>query len=144
MGTIVADHWCDCADAPLWAHGAVSLLGHPGGCEFPEGICTVREHRMTVHERCGRPLLVRYCGCGSTGFTLDVERNWWVCVWCGWPTRAWYRAAGAPAPEHLAGLRPITYHEFVPVPGSAKQVAKVLDERETELNRRFAGAWVRD
>jgi hypothetical protein len=38
----------------------------------------------------------------------------------------------------------VTYHEFVVVPGSAKQVAKVLDEREIELNRRFAGTWIRD
>lgn len=144
MDTVVADRWCDCADAPLRVTGPVSLLGHPGGCEFPVGICSVREHRTTIHKHCGRPLLMRYCGCGGTCFTFDVERDWWVCFGCGWPTRAWFRSAGTPAPEHLAGVRPVTYHEFVPVMGPAKQVAKVLDEREIELNRRFAGTWIRD
>ena len=136
--------WCECADAPRRARGPASLLDHPTPCEFPEGICSVPEHRTTIHRECGRPLLMRYCGCGSTGFTHDIERDWWVCVWCGWPTRAWFEAAGKPAPVHLAGLRPVTYHEFVPVTGTAKQIAKRLDERQIELNGRFAGAWVRD
>lgn len=144
MGNVTADRWCDCADASLRVTGAVSLLGHPGGCAFPEDVCSVREHRITVHRHCGRPLLMRYCGCGSTGFTHDTERDWWVCVWCGWPTRAWFQAAGTPAPEHLTGLRPVTYHEFVPVTGTPKVIASQLDEREIELNRRFAGTWVRD
>jgi hypothetical protein len=88
---------------------------------------------------------MRYCGCGGTGFTLDVDRNWWVCFRCGWPTHAWFEAAGSPAPAHLAGLRPVTYHEFVPVTGTPKQlVAKLGTDERVEVNRRFTGAWVRD
>ncbi len=88
---------------------------------------------------------MRYCGCGSTGFTLDVEREWWVCYTCGWPRRTWFEGSGTPAPENLAGLRPETYHEYIPVTGTPKQIAARLgsDER-VALNLRFTGRWVWD
>lgn len=136
--------WCDCADAPLFTNGPATLLDHPGACEFPGAVCTVRAHRAIAHDRCGRELLVRFCGCGGTGFTHDVDRDWWVCYRCGWPTRAWYEGSGKPAPEQLAGMRPVTYHEFVAVPRSPQSAYARLDERQRELNKAFANSWVRD
>ena len=147
METVAADRWCDCVDAPRYTSRPLpeSLLQHPTECGFPEGPCTAPAHRTTIHKHCGRPLLLRYCRCGSTGFTLDVERNWLTCYECGWPTRAWFEGSGTPAPEHLAGLRPVTYHEYVHVPGSPKQVAaKLGTEERIELDHRFKGQWVRD
>ena len=79
--------WCDCPDAPARATGAATLLDHPGGCEFPAGICTVREHRVTTHKSCGRPIRMRFCGCIPSGYTFDHARGWWVHYVCGWPTR---------------------------------------------------------
>ena len=138
MGKIAAGRWCDCADAPRHARGAVTLLDHPTPCAFPDGICSERSHRVTVHHKCGRELLMRFCGCGDTGFTLDPARGWWVHYACGWPTRAWFEGSGAPAPEHLAGLRPVTYHEFPVVPD------KQMTDEQKAVSRAHAGSWVRD
>lgn len=138
MGNVVATAWCECDDAPIWARGAPTLLDHPTPCEFPDRPCTAREHRVTVHRQCGRSLLMRYCGCGADGFSLDPERGWWVHYVCGWPTRAWFAAAGQPAPDDLAGLRPRTYHEFPVVPD------KQMTTEQRAISRRFAGGWVRD
>ena len=136
--------WCDCSDAPLIVRGAATVLDHPGGCAFPAGICQVREHRVTVHVACGRELRMRFCGCGATAFAWDVERDWWVHHVCGWPTRAWYEAAGAPAPDRIAGWRPVTYHEFVAVPSSPRSVYDSLSAEQRRSNEGHAGAWVRD
>lgn len=144
MDTVVADRWCDCEDAPRYARGAPTLLDHPGECEFPDGICSARAHRVTVHAKCGRELRMRYCGCGGTGFSYDPERGWWVCYMCGWPRRAWYEAAGSPAAEHLAGVRSVTYHEFAVIPTAPKATYARLDERERAINRARSGTWVRD
>lgn len=138
MGTSAAGRWCECADAPRYARGAPSLLDHPTPCAFPDGVCTERSHRVTTHAKCGRELLVRYCGCGGTGFTLDPERGWWVHYACSWPTRAWFEATGVPASDELAGLRPVTYHEFPVVP------EKQLSNEQKVVSRAHAGAWVRD
>jgi len=87
---------------------------------------------------------MRFCGCTASGYTFDVEREWWVHYTCGWPTRAWYEAAGRPAPEPLAGQRPVTYHEFVVVPRAPKQTYDRLSEAQKRLNDTYADAWVRD
>lgn len=136
--------WCDCTDAPIVAPGAATFFDHPDGCAFPDGVCSVRAHRVTVHARCGRELLMRYCGCGATAFTHDLERDWWVHYVCGWPTRAWFDAAGRPAPDHLAGMRPVTYHEFVAVPESPRTTYERLGEAQRIANKARAGGWVRD
>ncbi len=136
--------WCDCADAPRFAHGPATLLNHPGDCGFPDEVCAVREHRVTVHSACGLELLMLFCGCGATAFTLDPERGWWVHYVCGWPTQAWYDAAGRPAPEPLAGLRPVTWHEFPVIPQTPKAVYRRLDERQRAVNQARAGTSVRD
>ncbi len=81
---------------------------------------------------------MRYCDCGDPGFTLDPERGWWVHYICGWPTRGWFEACGTPAPEPLAGLRPVTYHEFPIVPD------KQLTPEQRVVSRAHAGTWVRD
>jgi hypothetical protein len=138
MGTDAAGRWCECADAPRYARGAATLLDHPMPCAFPDGACEVRSHRVTVHAKCGRELLVRYCGCGDTGFTLDPARGWWVHYACGWPSRAWFETTGSPAPDELAGLRPVTYHEFPVLPD------KQMTDEQKVVSRAHAGAWVRD
>lgn len=122
----------------------MTLLDHSGECGFPNGICTVRAHRVMVHEKCGRELEMRFCGCGATGFTYDPDRGWWVHYACGWPTKLWFDAHGTRAPEHLRGLRPVTYHEFVTVPMSPRKRYERLDERQRALNKEFDGHWVRD
>lgn len=81
---------------------------------------------------------MRYCGCGDTGLALDPARGWWVHYACGWPTRARFEAAGAPAPEELAGLRPVTYHESPVAP------EKQLSEELKAVSLSHAGTWVRD
>jgi hypothetical protein len=139
-----AQPWCDCPDAPLFARGAATVIDHPGGCEFPEQVCTRRAHRVTVHEGCGRELRVRFCGCPPSGYTLDPERGWWVHYTCGWPTRALYEGTGRPAPQHLAGLRPVTYHEFAVVPRSPKSAYERLTMDQRRINHIYAGTWVRD
>jgi hypothetical protein len=136
--------WCDCDDAPLYATGASTLLDHPGGCEFPVGICTIRAHRITVHAACGRPLRMRFCGCAPSGYSYDRKRGWWVHYICGWPTRAWYEQAGKPASEHLAGARPVTYHEFADVPKPPKKGPDPLGAEQRARNTAYTGRWVRD
>ncbi len=147
MGKTGADNsgiWCECDDAPVYARGAATLLDHPDECGFPDRLCSVRNHRMTFHDRCGLPLQMRFCGCGATGFTFDLDRRWWVHYACGWPTRAWYASAAQTAPDHLVGLRPVTYHEFVAIPETPKASYSRLNERERDINRKRAGTWVRD
>lgn len=144
MEKVAADRWCNCPDRPLYAHGPTTLLDHPGECEFPDGICTRREHRVTVHQTCGCELVIRFCGCGAAAFTFDPERGWWVHNECGWPTRQWFEAAGKPAPENLLGMRPVTYHEFAVVPSSPRSAYERLDERQRVINREHAGSWVWD
>lgn len=136
--------WCDCPDAPTRATGAVTLLDHPGGCEFPAGACTVRAHRVMTHKSCGRPIRMRFCGCIPSGYTFDCARGWWVHYVCGWPTRAWYEAEGRPAPDSLAGLRPVTLHEYAVVPKNPKQTYDRLTDEQKRINAQFDGVWVRD
>jgi hypothetical protein len=85
-----------------------------------------------------------FCGCLPSGYTFDRERGWWVHYWCGWPTRAWFEAAGSPAPVHLRGIKPATYHEFVIVPKSPKSVYSRLTDEQKSLNDGFAGTYVWD
>jgi hypothetical protein len=139
-----AGSWCDCDDAPILARGPATFRDHPTECEFPTGICTVRAHRVTVHQKCGRELAVRFCGCVPSGYTFDAERGWWVHYFCGWPTRAWYETAAKPAPDDLLGIRPVTLHEFVSVPrGSKKKPDPLTPERRIQ-NDALVGNWVRD
>ena len=136
--------WCDCAEAPVLVRGPATFLDHPGGCEFPTGICTVRAHRVTVHQKCGRELAVRFCGCLPSGYTFDPERSWWVHYYCGWPKRAWYESGDHRAPDHLVGLRPVTLHEYVPVPRGPKSKKDPLTPEQRRLNDAMVGQWVRD
>jgi hypothetical protein len=136
--------WCDCPDAPLYARGPSTLLDHPGGCQFPAGICTVRAHRVVVHEACGRELRIRFCACIPSGYTFDEERGWWVHYVCGWPTRSWFEASGQPAPDNLAAVKPATFYEYPVVPSVPKKAYSRLTEEEKRLNDAFVGAWVRD
>ena len=140
----VSAAWCDCGVAPRYVRGPATLLDYPGGCEFPDGICTVRAHRLTVHVDCGRPLAVRFCSCLPSGYEFDEARGWWVHYVCGWPTRAWYEAAGRPAPENLCGFRPVTLHEYPVVPHKPKKVYEKLTQERQRLNDSYAGEWVRD
>ncbi len=64
--------------------------------------------------------------------------------YCGWPTLGWYEATGQPAPPHLTGLRPVTYHEFAAVPRSPKPVYERLTDEQKRLNDAYAGTFVRD
>lgn len=136
--------WCGCPDAPLYARGPSTFLDHPGGCEFLVDVCTVRSHRVTIHKACGRELAVRFCGCPPSGYTFDPERDWWAHYSCGWPTRAWYEGAGQPAPEHLLGMRPVTFHEFVSVSRGPKSKKDPLTPEQRRLNDVQIGQWVRD
>ncbi len=85
-----------------------------------------------------------FCGCLPSGYSLDVERGWWVHYFCGWPTRAWFEAAGRPAPDHLAGVKPVTYHEFAVVPRSPKKTYERLTDEQRRLNDAYAGSMVWD
>lgn len=136
--------WCECQEAPIHALGPATFLDHPGGCEFPLGVCTVRAHRVTVHQACARELAVRFCGCPPSGYSFDPERGWWVHYSCGWPTRAWYEIAGRPAPDHLLGMRPVTLHEFVSAPRGPKSKRDPLTPEQRGLNDAQVGQWVRD
>ncbi len=142
--TASAGIWCDCPDAPTYVRGPATFLEHPSGCDFPTGICTVRAHRVTVHEACKRELRVRFCACPPSGYTFDPDRGWWVHYPCGWPTRAWYEGAGREAPEHLLGMRPVTVHEFVSVPRGPKSKKDPLSPEQRRLDDAMAGQWVRD
>ncbi len=148
MSAEAARQWCTCPDAPVHARGASTKLDHREGCEFPTGICAVRAHRITVHEKCGRVVPVLFCGCGSTAFTFDPERGWWVHYVCAWPTRAWYEGAGRPpALPDLVGVRPLTYHEFVPVPRvpkRARNVVEPLTPEQRQVNDVMVGQSVWD
>jgi hypothetical protein len=138
--------WCDCPDRPQFATGPLTLLDHGPDCAFPAGPCGTPAHRMSLHETCGRPVEMLYCGCtgGEYGYSFDPERGWWVHFRCGWPTRLWFEAAGRPAPERLRGIRPTTYHEFQVVSRSPRAAYGRLDERGRTLNSTYAGGWVRD
>lgn len=144
MATPSAGAWCNCPDAPLLVRGAATLLDHPGGCAFPASVCTVRAHRVSIHEGCGREMPMRYCGCPPSGYTLDIARGWWVHYSCGWPTKPWFDAAGQPAREELRGLRPITYHEFATVPRSPKPTYDRLTDEQKRINDTYVGASVWD
>ncbi len=63
---------------------------------------------------------------------------------CGWPTRAWYEAAGQPARDDLLGLRPVTAHEFVSVPRGPKGKADPLTPDRRTRNDAQIGRLVRD
>lgn len=136
--------WCDCFDAPTYVLGPATFLDHPSGCDFPIGVCTIRAHRVKVHEVCGRELMMRFCACQPSGYTFDVERDWWVHYHCGWPTRAWYERAGKPAPVHLLGIRPVTLHEYVSVPRGPTNRDDPLKPEQRRLNDAHVGQWVRD
>lgn len=141
------DRWCDCADAPLGAPTrAAGLLEHTPECGFPARLCSVRAHRVTVHEGCGRELPYRFCQCQPSGYTFDAARGWWVHYYCGWPTLAWFSRRGSLPPEHLLGVRPVTLHEFVPVARSKspKSAFMLMTDQQREWNARFADRWVRD
>lgn len=79
-----------------------------------------------------------------SGYTLDPDRGWWVHYYCGWPTRAWYEAAGQPAPDRLVGLRPVTLHEYVSVPRGPKSKEDPLTHVQRRLDSALIGQWVRD
>jgi hypothetical protein len=89
---------------------------------------------------------VRFCGCQPSGYSYDVARSWWVQYYCGWPTRAWLTRAGHLPPDELLGTRPVTYHEYVPVPRSKspKSIYARLSEERKGLNTAWTGGWVRD
>ena len=135
--------WCACEDRPTYARPR-TIVDHPGDCEFPGGRCTNQAHKRTIHERCGRPVEMLFCGCMPSGYTFDVERGWWVHYWCGWPTRAWFEAAGAAAPASLRGVKPVTYHEFPVVPRSPRKAYDRLTDAQKALNDQFAGTMVWD
>lgn len=101
-------------------------------------------HRVTVHKVCGREVAIRFCACPPTGYTFDIERGWWVHYFCGWPTRAWYEAAGRPAPDHLLGMRPVTLHDYVSVPRGPKSKDDPLTPEQRRLDTAAIGGWVRD
>ena len=136
--------WCGCKVAPTRVSGAATFLDHPGGCEFPVGVCTVRGHRVAVHQACGREFAIRFCACPPSGYTFDVERGWWVHYVCGWPTRAWFEVAGRPAPDELVGMRPVTLHEYVSVPRGPKSKDDPLTAEQRGLDSAAVGGWVRD
>jgi hypothetical protein len=136
--------WCECPDAPVYVRGPATYLDHPGECEFPGGTCTVRAHRVTVHEKCGRELAVRFCGCLPSGYSFDPERGWWVHYLCGWPKKAWYEGAGRSAPDHLVGIRPVTYHEYLGVSRGPKSKTDPLTRERRRQNDALIGSWVRD
>jgi len=136
--------WCECRDAPIFAGAPATFLDHASGCEYPTGVCTVRAHRVKVHDKCGRELVMRFCGCMPSGYTLDTERGWWVHYSCGWPTHAWYEAEGKPAPESLLGVRPVTLHEYVSVHRGPKKKPDPLTPEQRLLNDARIGGWVRD
>lgn len=138
--------WCGCDQAPVLATGALTILDHPGRCGFPIQRCEEDGHRLVRHEECGRPVAMRFCGCGkaTSGFTFDRERGWWVHYQCGWPTRAWYEGSGRPAPPQLLGIKPITYHEFVAVPRAPKATYLRLTAEQKVINDEFAGRWIWD
>ena len=144
METRQIDVWCDCPDGPTAASGSATFLDHPSGCDFPNGICQVRAHRVTVHAACGREVPIRFCACPPSGYQFDPERGWWVHSTCGWPTRAWYEGAGMPAPEHLRGMRPVTLHRFVSVPRGALSKPDPLTPEQRERNDAHVGQSVRD
>ena len=138
--------WCTCQDRPRYVTGPLGMLDHPGGCDFPKGICEATAHRMTVHALCGRPIEMLFCGCTGSdhGYSHDEARDWWVHYACGWPTQAWFEVAGRQVPDHLRGVRPVTFHEFPVVPRNPKAAYSRLDEHAQKVNRDFAGRWVRD
>ena len=140
------DDWCACPERSFFATGPLTIVDHGDGCAFPEGPCEVTAHRTTKHEPCGRLIEMLLCGChgGEFGFSYDPERDWWVHFACGWPTRAWYKAAGRSAPDALRGLRPVTYHEYPVIPRTPKARYEQMDERQRKLNAAFVGRWVRD
>lgn len=152
MDDPAAGRWCDCLDRPVYSlrpplstnSGTTTVLDHPDGCSFPDRVCDVRAHRVQVHEACGREVLMLFCACGEPAFTWDEPRDWWVHYGCGWPTRAWFEAQGRPALEHLAGLRPVTYHEFRVHPRTPKKAYAALSDHQRAANERGAGTWVRD
>jgi len=88
--------------------------------------------------------MVRFCACPPSGYTFDAERGWWVHYYCGWPTRAWYEAAGKPAPDLLLGMRPVTLHEYVGVAKGSKAIGDPLMPGQRRLNDAQVGLWVRD
>ena len=138
--------WCSCADAPWFVSIPFTLLDHDESCGFPVSPCSVRAHRVTVHKGCGRPMPVRFCGCQPSGYSFDVARGWWVHYYCGWPTRAWLTGHGHLPSADLLGVRPATFHEFVPVPRSKspKSVYARLSDEQRRLNAAWTGGWVRD
>ncbi len=142
----MSSRWCDCLDGPVFATAEPPLLDHGSGCGFPEASCRVPEHRMTVHAECGRPVEMRFCGCTHPdfGFTLDPDRGWWVHPPCGWPTRAWFAATGSRAPERLRGLRPVTFHEYVPIRRTPKARYQLMDDGQRAVNAASIGRSVRD
>lgn len=141
-GTSNTSRWCECDDSPVVVTRALTMLDHDEDCGFPEKRCANDRHRMAVHDACGKLILMRYCACGSSGFTHEPARDWWVHYVCGWPTRAWYTTSGKHAPEPLRGIKPVTYHEYVPVTG--KRLLARLSPDGQKRNRASAGTWVWD
>jgi len=87
---------------------------------------------------------VRFCACLPSGYVHDIERDWWVHYYCGWPTRAWYEGARRPAPDDLLGMRPVTLHEYVSVPRGPKSKDDPLTLQQRRLDTAAVGGWVRD
>ena len=85
---------------------------------------------------------MRFCGCTASGYTLDPVRDWWVHYTCGWPTKAWHTGSGRHAPKSLLGIKPVTYHEYVPVTGKAHVGRLSVEGRRR--NKSAIGSWVWD
>ena len=141
MGGVSAK-WCECEDGPVSATGPLTMLAHDESCGFPERRCENDQHRITIHDACGKPVRMRYCTCTASGYTHDVARDWWVHYACGWPTKAWYAGSDKPAPPKLAGIKPVTYHEYVPVTGKAN--TDRLSNEAKKRNKAAIGSWVWD
>src|SRR4051812_41563158 len=103
--------FCNCPSPTLPATRALTWEDHDGSCGWPDAPCADGTHGQVVHEDCGRVVEIAFCTCAraDTGFAHDPDRDWWVHPVCGWPTRAWYEAAGKPAPSALRGVKPRVY-----------------------------------
>jgi hypothetical protein len=100
--------FCDCPDPVLPRTRALTWEDHPG-CGWPAKPCEDDTHGQIVHDVCGRVVEVVFCTCergAGAGFCRDPQRDWWVHVVCGWPTRAWFEADGKRAPARLRGVKP--------------------------------------
>jgi hypothetical protein len=137
---------CRCWDPPLSAQGPLTLNEHDETCGFPVHQCENDDHRIWIHRACGRPVSMRFCGCSGSdhGYTFDRASGWWVHYVCGWPTRTWFERNGQLRLLELEGVKPITYHEYKPVPKSPSRPYEALSDEQRRWNERAVGRWVWD